>query len=105
VVVDIIQRAKRDGRDLRKAGLTSVADFDKAAKRNMIRDNCHMRTIYACACGSRKFHLEQQPDNIKAVCAKCGDVRIIAWNSDGSIIRLDTMEWFGPVVEIKMKSK
>jgi hypothetical protein len=105
MAVDIIRRAKRDGRDLRKAGLTSVANYDKAAKRNMIRDNCHMRTIYACACGSRKFHLEQQRDNIKAICAKCGDARIIAWNADGSIIRLDTFEWFMPIVEIKMTGK
>ena len=68
----------------------SVAQYEQARKKNLYRG------IWACPCGSRKFHLIQQKDNVKTVCCKCEDIVIIAWN--GKVIkskRLDTLEWKG----------
>lgn len=49
---------------------------------------------WACVCGSRKFHLRQDTENVKAECCKCGNSDIIYWNgqrdrSSGRMKRLD----------------
>lgn len=107
--MDILRKAKKDGRDFRpKNGVWSVADSETAANKNKIREKDH--TIYACECGSRKFHLMQGfihgtrvPLNIKAVCVKCRNVNIIAWNTNGHVMDLDDNIWSGPVTEVHMK--
>lgn len=76
--------------------LTTVADWEKARAKNLHNG------IWACVCGSRKFHLLQHPQNVKAICCKCGNMDIIYWNaapaesndkSRGHMLRLDTKTW------------
>ena len=82
--------------------IITVADFNKTAISKMRKLNSG-QVIYACACGCSRFELLQDTDNIKAACVSCNDLRIIAWNSKGSILRLDTLVWQNPVVSIEMK--
>lgn len=69
----------------------SLAEWIKVRNKNLKND------IWACACGSRKFHLLQSNENIKTICIKCGEMEIIAWNGNtkehGKIRRLDTGRW------------
>jgi hypothetical protein len=89
-----------DLKDRRPVGnIHSVAEWE-AAKQKNIRNN-----IFACACGSRKFHLFQDTDNIKVVCAKCQHSDIIAWNSTGAIKNLVTDKWSHPTCAIVMTEK
>ena len=85
-VRDVVNRTKKLG--------SSVAEFEAARQKN-IKDG-----IWACACGSRKFHSQQQAENVKTFCVKCGNCDIIYWNGDkdsskGHMKRLDTGKWVG----------
>jgi hypothetical protein len=82
----------------------TVADFDTRAKDNAITRESGL-TEYACGCGSRTFKLLQDKLNIKALCTKCNDVRIIAWNETGHILNLKTFKWVMPEVSLKMDEK
>ena len=71
---------------------SSLADFEAARKKNL------KNGYWACACGSRKFHLQQQDENVKAFCARCKDCNIIYWNgrrdnSRGNMLNLATQKW------------
>ena len=70
----------------------NVSDYEEARAKNL------RNGLWACHCGSRKFHLLQQKENVKAICAKCSDTEIIYWNgthdsSKGHMRRLDTNTW------------
>ena len=72
--------------------LYTVADYEKERRKNL------KKGFWACVCGSRKFHLLQQKENVKAICSKCRNSDIIYWNgikdsSKGSMRRLDTGKW------------
>jgi len=82
--------------DLRKnlSDIHSVSAYEIERKKNL-KDG-----LWGCVCGSRKFHLLQQTDNVKTICSKCGETTIIYWNgpkdgdsSRGSMRRLDTNLW------------
>lgn len=72
--------------------MRTVADYRREREKNL------KKGFWACVCGSRKFHLLQHKENVKAICSKCGNSDIIYWNgtkdnSKGSMRRLDTDNW------------
>jgi len=87
-------RRINDLKDRRKKlpNLYTIAEYEEERKKNL------RKGYWACVCGSRKFHLSQQKENVKAICSKCGNVDIIYWNgvedsSIGAMRRLDTCNW------------
>jgi hypothetical protein len=77
-----------DTKDRREGLGSSVADFEAGRAKNLHGG------WWACVCGSRKFHLQQQALNVKTFCTKCGNCDIIYWNGRGkgdptSRMRLD----------------
>ncbi len=76
----------------------SVADFE-AQRRTKLKTNKYGTLTWACACGSRRFSVISQKNNIKLACSKCKHVDIIVWyhsaNDDaaGHILNLNTQSW------------
>lgn len=82
---------------------TTAHEFDELCKKNMLYKE--HGTYYACACGSRKFHLLQQNKNFKAICAKCWDSRILAWNDSCRVLDLGTLRWCRPMLAVVKDDK
>jgi len=76
----------------------SVADFE-AASQTKLKTNVAGTLTWACACGSKRFIVLSQKNNVKLVCAKCKHIDIIAWyhsardSSAGHILNLNTQQW------------
>ncbi len=81
---------------------SSVADFEEERAKN------RKGGYWGCVCGSRKFFLLQQAENVKAICVKCEETDIIYWNgskdsSAGSMRRLDSNRWVKQTVRLEVK--
>jgi len=76
----------------------SVADFETTRK-TKLHTNKYGNLTWACACGSRRFKVVSSKNNIKLVCAKCGQSDIIVWyysatdSCAGHIKNLNTQTW------------
>ena len=76
----------------------TVADFE-TGRRTRLKVDKYGTLTWACACGCKRFKVISQPNNIKLVCSKCGNMDIIAWyksandSSAGRIFNMNTQTW------------
>jgi len=83
----------------------SVGDWERLRRANMTtiyfqsKEPHNKATIWACACGSREFHLREHGGEITVDCAKCGNSDIFAWYENGHIRHMDgEPEWSEPKI-------
>ena len=73
----------------------TLKDWEELQKKHLLHLSSDA-VIFACACGSRKFHLLQSKTNVKTICSRCTASKIIYWmknitdSSAGRIRNLET---------------